>query len=41
MLLFVNNPELILEMGKRSRELAELRFSEDEKIIMQLDILNC
>ena len=41
MLLFVNHPELIFEMGKRSRELAELRFSEEQKIIKQLEILNC
>ena len=32
---------LIGPRWKRSRELAELKFSEDEKVIMQLDILNC
>ena len=41
MLIFVNNPELIFEMGKRSRDLAEFKFSEDKKITIQLDILNC
>lgn len=41
MLKFINNPNLILEMGKHSRQLAELKFSEGNKVIMQLDILNC
>ena len=41
MLIFINNPELIPKMGRHSRQLAELKFSEEEKIAMQLDILDC
>ena len=41
MLTFINDPDLIIEMGKNSRKLAELEFSEHKKIIMQLKILEC
>ncbi|MDC0042593.1 glycosyltransferase [Paracoccaceae bacterium] len=41
MLAFVNNPTLINKMGKCSRQIAESKFSEEEKISMQLDILDC
>jgi glycosyltransferase involved in cell wall biosynthesis len=41
MMLFIDNPDTIFIMGKKSRELAELRFSEDKKISAQLDILKC
>jgi glycosyltransferase involved in cell wall biosynthesis len=41
MMHFINNPNLITEMGKKSRELAESNFSEEKKIATQLEILKC
>ena len=41
MILFVKNPDLIVEMGKQSRILAEQKFSEKDKIIAQLQFLKC
>lgn len=41
MMQFIDNPHLIKEMGKESRELAELNFSEEKKIATQLEILKC
>lgn len=41
MTLFLKNPDLIVEMGKQSRIIAEKKFSEKDKIIAQLQFLNC
>ena len=41
MLIFINNPGLILEMGKNSRKIAESKFDEKIKIVKQLEILEC
>ena len=41
MTLFVKNPDLIVEMGKQSRIIAEQKFSEKDKIIAQLQFLKC
>ena len=41
MLIFINNPQLIIEMGKRSRAIAESQYDEKIKIIKQLEILDC
>jgi hypothetical protein len=37
----VKNPDLIVEMGKQSRIIAEQKFSEKDKIIAQLQFLKC
>lgn len=41
MMCFVQNPESTIEMGRKSRELAESKFSEKVKIAYQLEILRC
>lgn len=41
MIKFIDNPDLIIEMGIKSRELAELNFSEEKKILTQMEILKC
>ena len=41
MILFVKNPDLIVEMGKHSRIIAEQKFSEKDKITAQLHYLDC
>ncbi|MDA9242737.1 glycosyltransferase family 4 protein [Amylibacter sp.] len=41
MTLFLKNPDLIVEMGKQSRIIAEQKFSEKDKIIAQLEFLKC
>lgn len=41
MLIFINNPQLIKEMGKKSRVIAERQYDENIKIIKQLEILDC
>ena len=41
MLLFVEDPNLIISMGINSRKIAEERFSEEDKIRSQLQIMNC
>lgn len=41
MKLFLQNPDCVATMGANSRKLAELKFSEEEKIKLQLDYLKC
>ena len=41
MLIFVKNPDLIPKMGKQSRIIAEQKFCEKDKIIAQLQFLEC
>ncbi len=41
MLIFINNPQLINKMGKKSRIIAEKYFDEKVKIAQQLEILDC
>ena len=41
MKLFLQNPDYVATMGANSRKLAELKFSEEEKIKLQLDYLKC
>jgi len=41
MIIFINQPQLIKKMGKKSREIAERQFDEKIQIIKQLEILNC
>ena len=41
MIVFLENSDGIVTMGANSRALAELKFSEEEKIKLQLDYLKC
>lgn len=41
MMKFIHDPDSLIVMGEKSRELAELNFSEKKKIATQLEILKC